>query len=87
MSDKLGDKVRLIHIQEAIAVFFTYIEGVDQEACEKDLMRLDTCLTKLEVIVEVAEFAGRKLFPELLLLANAFDARFGGIRLPQTARD
>jgi uncharacterized protein with HEPN domain len=62
MPDRLGDKVRLMHILDAIAEIEVYTEGVDIETFVKNSMMFNATLRQLEIIGE----AGNRLSEGLL---------------------
>ena len=54
MSDRLGNKVRLQHILDAINEIETYIQGVEQEEFAKNSMMFNATLRQLEIIGEAS---------------------------------
>ncbi len=54
MSDRLGDKVRLQHILEAIQSLLKYTNNVDYQSFMQDEMMTDACIRKFEIIGEAS---------------------------------
>ena len=52
MHDRLGNKVRLLHIIDAINEIETYIENTDLDAFVKNSMMFNATLRQLEIIGE-----------------------------------
>ena len=52
MQDRLGDKVRLQHVLEAIMKISEYVEGETFESFSGNSMILDACLRQLQIIGE-----------------------------------
>ncbi len=62
MHDRLGDKVRLLHILDAIEAIESYTQGVDLEGFVSNSMMFNATLRQLEVIGE----ASNRLSEDLL---------------------
>lgn len=62
MPDRLGDKVRLLHILDAIEAIESYTAGVDLDGFVANSMMFDATLRQLEIIGE----ASNRLSEELL---------------------
>lgn len=62
MPDRLGDKVRLLHILDAITEIENYIQDVDMDTFINNSMMFNATLRQLEIIGE----AGNRLSEELL---------------------
>ncbi|GAB4110450.1 MAG: hypothetical protein OHK0057_08530 [Thermoflexibacter sp.] len=54
MSDRLGDKVRLQHIADAIIEIRNYTQGVSFEDFVSNSMMKNACIRQLEVIGEAS---------------------------------
>lgn len=54
MPDRLGDKIRLLHILDAIEAIETYIEGIDLEGFVSNSMMFNASLRQLEIIGEAS---------------------------------
>lgn len=52
MQDRLGNKIRLLHIIEAINEIENYIQGFDLEIFVNNSMMFNVCLRQLEIIGE-----------------------------------
>jgi uncharacterized protein with HEPN domain len=61
MPDKIGDKIRLQHILDAIETIEVYITAADFSAFSENLMMQDACIRQLQVIGESC----RNVSPEL----------------------
>lgn len=61
MQDSLGDKVRLLHIVDAINEIESYIQGVDFDSFVKNSMMFNASLRQLEVIGEASNRLSDKL--------------------------
>jgi len=61
MQDSLGDKVRLLHIVDAINEIESYIQGVDFDSFVKNSMMFNASLRQLEVIGEASNRLSEKL--------------------------
>ena len=62
MPDRLGDKIRLQHILDAIEQIEKYTDGVDYEHFISNQMMFDATLRQLEIIGE----ASNRVSPELV---------------------
>lgn len=62
MRDRLGDKVRLLHILDAITEIENYIQDVDMDTFVNNSMMFNATLRQLEIIGE----ASNRLSEELL---------------------
>ena len=62
MHDRLGDKVRLLHIIDAISEIEDYLQDIDLEYFVKNSMMFNATLRQLEIIGE----ASNRLSEELL---------------------
>ena len=77
MPDRLGDKVRLMHILDAIAEIETYIKDVDIDTFINNSMMFNATLRQLEIIGE----ASNRLSENLMLNSpNIPWARIIGLR-------
>jgi uncharacterized protein with HEPN domain len=54
MQDRLGDKIRLLHILDAIGEIEVYTEGVDIDAFINNSMMFNATLRQLEIIGEAS---------------------------------
>ncbi len=52
MPDRLGNRVRLLHIQDAIMQIETYVKDVSFDEFESNAMMKDACLRQLSIIGE-----------------------------------
>jgi len=52
MPDRLGDKVRLLHIKDSIKKIEDYVNGVRFDEFESNSMMTDACIRQLSVIGE-----------------------------------
>lgn len=52
MPDKLGDRVRLLHIREAIGEIFQYVEEVTFDEFTENSMMRNACIRQLEIVGE-----------------------------------
>jgi uncharacterized protein with HEPN domain len=52
MTDRLGDKVRLQHILDAISEIENYIKGVDFVQFSSNSMLFNACIRQLEIVGE-----------------------------------
>ena len=77
MPDRLGDKIRLQHILDAIEQIEIYTDGIDFEHFASNQMMFDATLRQLEVIGE----ASNRLSDELIQSNNdVYWARIVGLR-------
>ena len=77
MPDRLGDKIRLQHILDAIKQIETYTDGVDFEHFTANQMMFDATLRQLEIIGE----ASNRLSEELIQSnTDVYWARIVGLR-------
>lgn len=68
MKSRLGDKVRLLHIKEAIIEVLSYVNGVNFEAFEANSMIYNASIRQLEVIGEASNRLSdelRKQYPNI----------------------
>lgn len=68
MRGNLGDKVRLLHILEAIREVEAYTTSTDLESFLKNSMMRFACVKQLEIIGEAANHISletKQLFPEI----------------------
>ena len=61
MQDRLGDKVRLLHVIDAINEIENYLQDVDLEHFVKNSMMFNATLRQLEVIGEASNRLSEKL--------------------------
>ena len=61
MSDRLGDKIRLQHILDAIGQIEIYTDGVDFEHFASNKMMFDATLRQLEIIGEACNRLSNEL--------------------------
>lgn len=61
MQDRLGDKVRLLHIIDAINEIESYIQNVDFDHFVKNSMMFNASLRQLEIIGEASNRLSEKL--------------------------
>jgi uncharacterized protein with HEPN domain len=61
MQDRLGDKVRLLHIVDAINEIESYIQDVDFNGFVKNSMMFNASLRQLEIIGEASNRLSEKL--------------------------
>ncbi len=61
MQDRLGDKVRLLHVIDAINEIENYLQDVDLEHFTKHYMMFNATLRQLEVIGEASNRLSEKL--------------------------
>ncbi|PKQ70585.1 HepT-like ribonuclease domain-containing protein [Raineya orbicola] len=61
MQDNLGDKVRLLHILEAVESILEYTAQVDFEIFTREKMRYDAVLRQIEIIGEAASRVSNEL--------------------------
>lgn len=52
MPDKFGDRVRLLHLLDAIHTIEKYTTGADFEMFARNLMMQDACIRQLQIIGE-----------------------------------
>ena len=62
MQDRLGDKVRLLHIIDAINEIENYLQDTDLEDFVKNSMMFNATLRQLEIIGEASNKLSEKLF-------------------------
>lgn len=62
MQDRLGDKVRLLHIVDAVNEIENYIDGVDLDHFVKNSMMFNASLRQLEIIGEAVIDYQKKYF-------------------------
>ena len=78
MKGNLADKIRLIHIQEAINEIDSYLEGVGYSDFLKNSMLRFACIKQLEIIGEAEKHLSNELrekhdkipWPEIIGLRN-----------------
>jgi len=61
MPDRLGDKVRLLHIQDSIKKIEDYVNGVGFDEFESNSMMTDACIRQLGVIGEASNRLSNEL--------------------------
>ena len=61
MQDRLGDKVRLLHIVDAVSEIENYIYGVDLDHFVKNSMMFNASLRQLEIIGEASNRLSEKI--------------------------
>lgn len=61
MQDRLGDKVRLLHIVDAINEIENYLQDVDIDSFVKNSMMFNATLRQLEIIGEASNRLSQKL--------------------------
>ncbi len=61
MQDRLGDKVRLLHIVDAVNEIENYIDGVDLDHFVKNSMMFNASLRQLEIIGEASNRLSEKI--------------------------
>jgi len=64
MQDRLGDRVRLQHVLEAISKIKEYIEGETADSFSENSMVLDACLRQLQIIGEACNRVSKELQEE-----------------------
>ncbi|SFF04912.1 HepT-like ribonuclease domain-containing protein [Thermoflexibacter ruber] len=69
MSDRLGDKVRLQHIADAIIEIRNYTQGVSSKDFVSNSMMKNACIRQLEVIGEASSRISDELKNEYIEVA------------------
>jgi len=64
MPDRLGDKIRLQHIADAIAEIRNYIRGISFEEFSSNSMMKSACIRQLEIIGEASSRISEELKSE-----------------------
>jgi uncharacterized protein with HEPN domain len=62
MQDRLGDKVRLLHVIDAITEIENYLQDVDLENFVKNSMMFNATLRQLEIIGQASNRLSEKCF-------------------------
>jgi len=68
MHDRLGDKVRLVHILEAIQEIENYVDGVSMEDFWSNSMRYNATLRQLEIIGEASNRLSESIYQNYPLI-------------------
>lgn len=64
MQDRLGDKIRLLHVLDAINEIESYLQDVDLELFVKNSMMFNATLRQLEIIGEASNRLSEKLIAD-----------------------